>query len=729
MTHGPQSQLIFASFDSDGRLGGWQVKAESVAESADRDLLMAGVRPQLPAGHEPPKFPTPNELEALPRRLVHRSLPGGRSGLWHTSPAGRDASGRPGNAVVHAILLNADESRSHRAADLWRSRAWVRPFGPEQVRDAQLPPPDRWKSEPGERPTPVADPASVAELLFPPHPQAIRTGLLDRLLDLLDRRQKVTLLIDSPEEAAQWIGAVSAFTSAALALRLSWSTWESAADLANPQVRDLTLVGVPRAEAASMEQDSQRVVVDVLDTRTGGGDESDRSHAEGVHPWAWLVRQVYEGGRQDVEDVVERLRASRVGTWKTAGFRDALAWDTKKPPADDPNSRCIAALEEALVDPHLVPSYIDAVVANEEWLSGDGPPQVVRLLTDTDLRLVANVEGRLERLTWSANRTNGRARNAWLILRILDFAWASGLSVHSEAAEETLVDVLCGSDGPSVADRHGPVNSADLRGILADRAQACGVSADQVRDWLGITSSAHAVAGEQAEEDADVARGEPAHEVGESRVSLAKPFARIAESPRVRPDAMRDAVAEAAEQLAIESEDWDIVGSEVDGVSAAHTRADAVLKKHQIDSVAVLSKRDASNDGHAKSVAILALHRSGGLPADRWNAESAAELIAAATHLIDSSSDQASPILGKHSLAIIVAAALVDRSGTTPRVETAKAVRWVLEHFPQARDRVDEAMRLVPGEDLLRETPTYRLVQQSRARRRGLRWPRREGTA
>ncbi len=139
-TAGRFGQLTYSSFDrGDGR-GGWQVKETSGALTPDEvQTLSSRVATRFDAGVEVGPFPTPDEVVALPRRLVYAPVPGHGMGYWHTAPAGADASGRPGNVFAHVLLDRAPATvDALRPVDLWRSPDWLTPFNSEQVLAAAL---------------------------------------------------------------------------------------------------------------------------------------------------------------------------------------------------------------------------------------------------------------------------------------------------------------------------------------------------------------------------------------------------------------------------------------------------------------------------------------------------------------------------------------------------------------------------------------------------------------
>ena len=125
--------------------------------------LEAAITTQLATTRPVPRFPTPEEQDALPRRLLYAPAACGGAGYWHSTPAGLDATGRPGNVFVHVVLDRRPEvpEPAFRPSDLWRSRGWLTPFGHSQVLAAVPAGPPPW-------PDGVLDRARVLDFLFEP---------------------------------------------------------------------------------------------------------------------------------------------------------------------------------------------------------------------------------------------------------------------------------------------------------------------------------------------------------------------------------------------------------------------------------------------------------------------------------------------------------------------------------------------------------------------------------
>lgn len=225
------AQLTYSSFDrrsgtpaGSTPAGGWQIKQISGGLSpAEQDSLRSRISTRLDPTLPIPAFPTREEIDALPRRLVYRPLDGGAAGYWHTVPAGTDGTGRPGNVFAHIVFDRriADQQPPIRPIETWRSADWLTPFGPQEVLAAEL------GSAPYPRPGPIGR-AAVLDFLF--DTGHWRLGVLGPLLDAvanaLDGGPRVVLVVGSPDTGILWIAALSHLMSAGTSRRCGFSTIE-----------------------------------------------------------------------------------------------------------------------------------------------------------------------------------------------------------------------------------------------------------------------------------------------------------------------------------------------------------------------------------------------------------------------------------------------------------------------------------------------------------------------
>jgi hypothetical protein len=249
-------QLLFGSVDLmiEGReSSGWQVIQQSDGlDDAATNEIVRFIEPELATVRPLSGFPTPEEVKAADRRLVHRTL-GGAPVLLHTAPAGQDTTGRP-NTMTHVVVDHSDTTvRPLLGADAWRAEWWSTPFGPEQMKQARLPSPTALRS--GD--TVTAD--AALELVLRPGAAAALGALADVVVSNAEntdphRRQVAVLLVETVDDAAQWIGALLGATAAEPARSVNWSTLERVhgeRDLEKLRSSGLDIAAVPRSDLAA----------------------------------------------------------------------------------------------------------------------------------------------------------------------------------------------------------------------------------------------------------------------------------------------------------------------------------------------------------------------------------------------------------------------------------------------------------------------------------------------
>lgn len=221
-------QLTYTSFDAVGTVGGWQVKETSEALTPEEtQLMLAGVRTVFRAVEPIPDYPTPEQLDAAPRRLAYSRVGEGSAALWHTMPAGADSTGRPGNVFAHVLLdRTPDVAPRYRAIQWWRSLHWLCPYGATAVSRAALPEPAPALGDAVTKDSVVAFALDTATWRL-----ATLFGLLDAVATALDGGAPVVLGVESPDTAAQWIGLLSFLMSPGTAAQLSFSTFDRADQL------------------------------------------------------------------------------------------------------------------------------------------------------------------------------------------------------------------------------------------------------------------------------------------------------------------------------------------------------------------------------------------------------------------------------------------------------------------------------------------------------------------
>lgn len=268
-------QLSYTSYDTVGHAGGWQVKQTSGGiTAAERQLLVSRIRVALDPIEPLPRYPTPAQLKSAPRRLSYRRLDANTAAYWHTAPAGADSTGRPGNVFAH-VLLDRDASRdadAYRPIELWRSPGWLTPYGHTAVSAALLP------EEP-----PLAGGVVSAESVvqFACDTTTWRLSTLCVVLDAvaaaLSGGPAVVLGVESPDVAAQWIGAVSFLMSPRAARWLNFSTFDRSSDLTASRINQ-HLLAVPRDDLDDMSAGTgDTLLIDEADPLSVG-DLNGQSH-------------------------------------------------------------------------------------------------------------------------------------------------------------------------------------------------------------------------------------------------------------------------------------------------------------------------------------------------------------------------------------------------------------------------------------------------------------------
>lgn len=239
-------QLSYTSLDGAGRAGGWQIK-ETAGDltAADTALLVSRIHLAVNPVEPLPRYPTPEQLRAAPRRMAYRRVDDRTAVYWHTAAAGLDSMGRPGNVFAHILLdRHAWQTESSpRPIELWRSARWLTPYGGSAVAAAALP---------AEAPAAggVVTAESVIRFACDTGTWRLGTlcGVLDAVSGALEGGPAVVLGVESPDAAAQWIGAVSFLMSPGTARQLNFSTFNYGVDLEHLLRIGLHLIAVPRAD-------------------------------------------------------------------------------------------------------------------------------------------------------------------------------------------------------------------------------------------------------------------------------------------------------------------------------------------------------------------------------------------------------------------------------------------------------------------------------------------------
>lgn len=259
-------QLSYTSIDGVGITAGWQVKETTGGITPEEaHLLVSRIHIPLNPVEQLPRFPTPDQLHALPRRLAYCRIDDDIAAYWHTAPAGLDRMGRPGNVFAHVLLDRgaADTTSNPRPIELWRSSQWLTPYGGPAVSAAVLP-----DEVPGTAGVVTAE--SVVQFVCDTDTWRLGTvcGLLDAVSAALDGGPPVVIGVESVDTAAQWIAVVSFLMSRGTARRLNFSTFDRGSDLEHVLRSGLHLVAMPRADLADVP--SEIPVIDDAEALTLG---------------------------------------------------------------------------------------------------------------------------------------------------------------------------------------------------------------------------------------------------------------------------------------------------------------------------------------------------------------------------------------------------------------------------------------------------------------------------
>ncbi|WP_427004475.1 hypothetical protein [Pseudarthrobacter sp. H2] len=484
-------QLTYASFDPEnGAGGGWQVMS-TAGDLSDGEIeaLRQRIVTRFDSDTLLGAFPNAAELEALPRRLTYICDDRGQGAYWHSTMAGRDSTGRPGNVFSHVLLDRATSqpSPAFRPIEIWRSPGLLCPFGPEQVRDAMLP----------EDPHPVFGATlgrqDVLDFLF--DPAEWRVGLLSALLDAvsaaLNDGPPVVLITGSADTAALWIAAVSTLAPADWVRRMNFSVYERATALGAVFDRGLHLVCVPRADAEALSEHSGFTILDEREMpdlgevegrahQTQAGSRISPTHWSALAQAALVDQSTFSTATSMMDDVADRVGdTGREPSWALAMaalrlpdlFADyqaeaaaviarhspdsldeddelmQLARETMQQNTGGTAGEAWAELEQdeasTLMRQVLIHNYLQRALEDDEWLARPGAipmPSDYRAESCTpELRQAARSAILSLQRRFSEEWSPGLPAAA---LRILDFTHSNGLVNAADGSSESLEDAI-----------------------------------------------------------------------------------------------------------------------------------------------------------------------------------------------------------------------------------------------------------------------------------------------
>ena len=282
------SHVTYASFKGTVGRGGWKVGSWSTHATREDLQLIAEVAPtHIETVRTFDDFISSEEIEALPRRFEYRPLTEQRSLLMQSVPAGKDATGRPGNVFTHAVIdADLDSAlQSSYPISVYRSADLLTPFRAAAVNTAEL---ADGLGEP--RPGPMADLTlswMMVDSMF-----GDRRQHFHQLQDVLQAGEKTAVLVlNNTNEAAYWIQALSSTLTPNEARRLlHYSTFERAATLpARDKSMELSsLFVVPGSDRELLVDRQDIIVIDPEQpVKAGAGPQGT---------WAQMTAELYTAG-------------------------------------------------------------------------------------------------------------------------------------------------------------------------------------------------------------------------------------------------------------------------------------------------------------------------------------------------------------------------------------------------------------------------------------------------
>lgn len=294
----------------DATSGGWQLQSSSPVSADERGALLSAMPADLWPSSSVPAFPSAEQLAALPRRLRFVRIGENTGALVHSTPAGNDATGRPGNIFTHVQLHRAlcdrlSQSQPVRPIQFWRSRDWLTPFGATDVQRAWIG--DVAHVEPGDAVT--RD--TVLDFLYDEGTPRINrlAEVLDAVATAIDGGPRAVLVVDDVNDGALWLGVVSFLSAPAATARLTFSTYETSDSLRNQDGAPILSV-LPADRHHATANAAQRDLA-FLDLSEAHGrpvtDATWPSAQAGGSDWSELVVDLYNAGDVELERQIQAM--------------------------------------------------------------------------------------------------------------------------------------------------------------------------------------------------------------------------------------------------------------------------------------------------------------------------------------------------------------------------------------------------------------------------------------
>lgn len=281
------AQATYASFQSlrFGGGGGWRLGKYRGIDDQEAEWVRQHAPTRLDPVQKFDDFIASDEIDRLPRRFAYFPQGVGTTDVYMQSvPAGKDATGRPGNVFTHVFFNRSpDEPKSvSYPIELYDSEDFLTPFRAPAVNSVELP-------EVGEPAGCPLDPSITWVMVN--GLQGDRMGALFALQQAVEIGP-VVLVTNNVDEAVNWIQALSITMSPVEARKVGFCTFERAETLTlTPQ----SIACVPRDDLNEL-----RVRCPVVDI------ENPKTYAEPITEWNRLTAAVLSSDK--VEEVAEKQR-------------------------------------------------------------------------------------------------------------------------------------------------------------------------------------------------------------------------------------------------------------------------------------------------------------------------------------------------------------------------------------------------------------------------------------
>lgn len=356
------SHVTYASFRNRAGGGGWHTGPSVAATQADEQLVVQYAPTSMVPTTPVDDFIAAAEIAELPRRFEY--LPSEDQGLFIQSvPAGKDATGRPGNVFTHAFIDHdlTQPLAAKYPINLYGSPDLQTPFRIGSVDAVEL---DAELQEP--RPGPLTD-LSVAWTMVTAM-LGDRSGALFQLQDVLvEGFSTPVLTVRNANEAVYWLQALSSTLSPGESRRLlRFSTFERAQSLPTQLPRQpRPVLVVPDADKEALRRRDDVTVVDPSDPDTQRASPGSTWSiltkglvASGLPPQTVveLLEEVAPTGALAFGDALARVVRGRVELFgeELVGVAKQHLAATQQSQTAEPRDADLTLVRQVIADPHLV---------------------------------------------------------------------------------------------------------------------------------------------------------------------------------------------------------------------------------------------------------------------------------------------------------------------------------------------------------------------------------------